>query len=170
MRRFLGRIVVGVAAIATVLALNTIPATAAVGQRIASGDGDTAGKCLDWRGGGTEPWVQMWACNAGTHQNWKYVQVAGSTAPLWEIRSLKPGYTNYCLSAPNGLGVQVSMAPCNGSYAQFWIKRVHNASWHSWENFWWAERCLDVKDYGTSNVVWLYDCLTTQGNQMWKMY
>jgi hypothetical protein len=163
MRVALRRTLSGIAAIAAVLVLGTGQAPGTVGQRIANGDGDTAGKCLAT--GSFGAWMDR--CDHGTDQNWRYVEVGGN---VWEIRSLLPGPNVRCLSGFNGHGFQVDVDNCNGSNVQRWIRITYTSTWHGWVNLQYSSQCLDVAAHGTSSVVQLWDCISGQGNQKWKMY
>lgn len=144
------------------------PATGAgtmtVGQRIANADGDTANKCVDYEGAGTGLYVQMWACNGGRQQDWNYVHQFGN---VYEIRTRIPNNPYPCVDAPSAQqGTRAIMMACTLE-SSLWIKETFG-SWHRWRNY-WSGLCLDVRDYGTSNIIQVWPCLD-QGNQKWKMY
>lgn len=168
--KVLRRTVIGLTAVVLGLGVNAGPVTATVGQRIASGDGDSVGRCLDQEGAGTGLILQMWECNGGRHQDWEYFPRPDKGSNVYQIRNRKSGW---CVSAiyGNNWPRVASVEPCSdGHLDHFWIKENHTSTWHSWRNHWYRDQCLDVKDNGTSRTVQTWDCLTHQGNQRWKMY
>jgi hypothetical protein len=185
MKQVTQRAFIGCAMVILALALGADPASAARtqstaspespgigvlvdGQRVINGDGDTAGKCLDNAGVGTELSLQMWQCNDGRQQDWNYVDRGGG---LWQIYSR---LNNNCVSA-EGHGAQAAVVNCSFIVGPperssfFWYVRNYPGGWHRWESARYRGQCLDVRGSGTSNVVQLWDCLD-QGNQKWHVY
>jgi hypothetical protein len=170
--RVLRRLVIGLTAITLGLSVHAGSATATTGQRIASGDGDAAGRCLDIVDGGVGMTVQMWECNRGRHQDWQYLRRPdiGQGPNVYQIKSRLDGR---CLSALYGKnwGRPVTVESCSdGLLDHFWIMHGDPSGWHSWQNNWYRDQCMDVKDYGTSRTVQIWDCLMHQGNQRWKLF
>lgn len=138
-----------------------------VGQRIINADGDTAGKCLDWEGGGSTSYVQMWGCNGYSWQDWAYVDQG---LGLWTIHSR---HLNMCLRSNGPLGQRVGIGLCviQGDLEHspiMWVRRPYSSGWVQWMSASHPGQCIDVRDYGTSRLVQLWTCLE-QGNQRWRM-
>jgi hypothetical protein len=147
------------------------------GQRIKNGDGDAAGKCLDIEGAGASNQVDVWHCNGGAWQNWNYRGRPDIQNGVYEIRSRQTRpLADYCVTASSfGNGTQVFLSNCN-NFGTLWV--VHPVSgasgWNQWENYDFPGQCLDVRDFGKSNVVQQWDCNfsnpATRGNQMWMVF
>jgi hypothetical protein len=153
------------------LVLSSTPASATVGQTVRS---VANGKCLDIRDGGASDLVQVWACGNGgvgaRHQDWNYVHHPELGSTVYEIKSRLPGRTNHCVSGAGGPNAQVFMDVCGTTVAQYWWAE-NFSNGHRWKTYnTWDNKhyCMDVKDNGTSSVVWLYTCLN-QNNQKWNV-
>lgn len=128
-------------------------------QRLVNGDGDTAGKCLDFDQASFY-YVQLWSCRTGVSQQlWHYHPIGLGGMEIW---SAQGGCVN---AAGQGSGARVIVSNCTTSYSTWTATRY--GDWIQWRNA-ATNKCLDVKDYGLSNVVQMWDCLD-QGNQKWKM-
>jgi hypothetical protein len=143
-----------------------------VGQRIKNGDGDATGKCLDVISPGAGGEVQVIKCNGSVQQNWNYVGRPDIANGVYEIRSRVPAIDPICVNGYVGQGSQVYVSSCGVSYT-LWRVRPIAPGWNQWENFFNVGECLDVRDFGKSNVVQLWACTSnpaTRGNQMWQVF
>lgn len=120
-------------------------------------------KCLDIADGGTSSLVQVWDCNGRYWQTWNYVNLGGN---LYQIKSGMAG-VNRCLTS-RGHGMQAVMTTCANYDDQKW--RAYNVGGSP--HYWRSEAhggCLDVKDGGRSNVVWVWQDCTLANNQLWRV-
>jgi hypothetical protein len=167
----LRRTLIGSAVLAIALAFGAAPADATpvadevvpltVGARLVNADGDTAGKCLD----GYYINVRMHTCNNTADQDW----VITSTGRSGYIYFSPRNGAGWCLAdvGYSGQGQQVQLLQGCNRLNQEWSRTWYN-NYFQVKNY-WSGRCLDVRDYGMSNVVQAWPCLN-QGNQKWKWH
>lgn len=167
MRGNVGRILLATVVAALALVMVGAPASARVGARFANADGDTAGKCMDLDGWGTNERVHMVACNNAPNQDWFFKHYSGG---FFTIRSYDADAANECLSDTGGgqVGIQVRVVACGVDYSQLWDVVEWSGTWYYLYNY-GTGLCLDVRDYGMSNVVQTVGCRDV-GSQRWKQF
>ena len=107
---------------------------------------------------GSGAWVQVWGCNGYPHQWW-------TVRPYNGAYQIVTASGSRCVDAVRGDAQQVVVNPCNGSSTQSW--RVDSFSDSVRFRSVAYNKCLDIYDYGRSNVVNLWSC-GTQLNQRWR--
>jgi hypothetical protein len=173
-------VLLGAGAAALIIALESGPASAGVGTRLANGDGDTSGKCMSIINAGRSTSVEMEGCSTNAHQGW----VLDAEYDFWfRIKSQDADAGGRCLTA-HGQGVRVTMDRCSTDIGsslyerQIWTRWLISGNWYQFENafpFAQGPQCLDVRDNGLSNVVQIWQCGPTsgpnvKGNQEWKFF
>jgi hypothetical protein len=142
----------------------------AVGSRLANGDGDTSGKCLENSGGRGGPSVQMAPCHTNAHQSWYFHPLGGGYV---QIRSHDVDAADKCITS-YGHGSSVRMEYCDGDEDQRWgTGRPASPGWMQLSNqaFDPFSVCLDVTENGLSNIVQAWECgPSNKGNQLWKWH
>nr|AXL06566.1 hypothetical protein [uncultured bacterium]AXL06575.1 hypothetical protein [uncultured bacterium] len=140
----------------------------AVGSRLANGDGDTTGECLEIDAGGTSTTtVVMRTCHTNAHQSWYFTAHTGGVIA---IRSHDPDAAGRCLTAGVFQDLPVRMAACPTVGApQAWHIVGDPDGWFQLRNHAYSDQCLDVSANGLGDVVKTWGCRTTSnGNQLWK--
>jgi hypothetical protein len=153
----------GLVGLAIVLAaLVAMPGTAlAVQWRVRSIDGDQSGKCLDLQGGGT--YIQMWPCNGGINQIFDFV----GTGTYSEFRIIVNGK---CVDGWRNHANQIVALGCDGTLEQKWIVRPRGSGLDLFENSRYRGQCFDIRDFGRTNIVQLWDCNTSAPHQIWQPF
>lgn len=183
MRLFFRRALQSVGAAGMVIALGFAPASAAVGTRLANGDGDTTNECMSILNAGRSTSVELEPCNTNAHQGWEYISDGAGGV---RIVSQDADAAGRCLTA-HANGVRVTMDRCVSRSThpalyeqQVWLRVVlprepwrQLASLAFWQRPSSERQCLDVRDNGLSNVVQTWVCgpssgAAVKGNQMWR--
>ncbi|MEU5798764.1 RICIN domain-containing protein [Streptomyces sp. NPDC047813] len=120
------------------------------------------GKCLDVQGGGTADGtpVQIYTCNGGAAQQWKFWGSYDGGYALYNTKAQK------CLDvkgAADANGTKIQVWTCNGTAAQQWQLDVHaagelrNAA---------TDKCLDLHTFTNGNDSRLYTCNGTDAQKI----
>jgi hypothetical protein len=140
--------------------------TLAGGSYFTSLDPDAAGKCLDVYDWGVGPWIQMWGCHGYANQDWGI----DGTAPLFRTITISSHHSGRCIDAAWGRGVQVRQWTCDNSGTQeFYIHDFADGS-QAFESAYLRGQCLDIRDWGQSNIVQLWDCHWGANQRWWFGY
>jgi hypothetical protein len=157
--RILRRGLVGIAlALVTLMAIPGI--AQAVTFRVHAIAAGAQGKCLDLQGGGTN--IQVYPCNGTVNQSFDFVSTG--TYAQYRIR-----VNGKCVDGWRNRGQQVVALSCDGTQEQMWIARPYNG-FDAFENARYRGQCMDIRDWGRSNVVQLWDCHFTElryAHQLW---
>jgi hypothetical protein len=145
----------------------TAPAAEAADSRgeLHSIDPDAAGECLGAKSISGVLKIQMVVCDGGRAQHWFLWEVSPPLAGgrRYHLRTL--AQPDRCIDAAQGHGKQLLFLRCDNTGTQdFFVRRVHGRL--VFESAYYPGQCMDVRDWGRSNVVQLWDChLGT--NQQW---
>jgi hypothetical protein len=145
--------------LALALVTGATPAAAATWVAVQNGHPSASGKCLDHRTSDFR--IQMYTCNSTYNQQWDFE--ATGTHSVFRIRLRNGGK---CLDGWNGRGQQLVALGCDGSTAQLWLARSI-APYHYWESRRFPGQCIDFHNYGSTNIVQLWDCNNTSP-QLWR--
>lgn len=157
----------GIGATSAAAETGTAAEVAAVGGRLINGDGDTSGECLEISGSGTTHRIQMGTCHVNAHAGWTFQSIGSG---YFTIRSHDTADSSgRCLTGYNQ--AQAMMLPCDGIDDQEWSQIPAPNNWFMLKNRFHGT-CLDVKDHGTSNVVWTFPCgdPANAGPQKWHWH
>lgn len=154
--------------VATCMALLTVllvgPAQAAEYTTIRSVDFDAYGKCLGISNFGQGIEVEMAKCGGYSQEYWFFDPLFSDR---YRLRSGDPDAWNKCIDASRGKGAQLFVYRCDGTADQAFIKRFVDRGLYSLESARYPGLCLDVRDWGRSKVVQLWNCHGGD-NQVWR--